>query len=454
MRQYRPHLRVSTSALPVVMAIISACSPGLAQSDARLGTVYYQVLYTDKRLSDLPRVPDTSKGIRSVLRIARIGTANSGARGSEILSTERRPLRRTGADRTYRTQLAWNGRAWVGSAADRTRELAEVISTTDIRVGAARALRAGRPHPLLQSLRELQNRRAFWRLAAVDIQAKMFEHAGTPAAGKRRWDLAAVRAAERKIDRAIDQHKRALAKLRREGKLRGGAKLSDGGRAKILRPTGKVVAAEPGPKWTSAAGIVSAIDEVHVLPHRMQVWAAPPERGRRTYHVAMAHAEAGTFGAFYYVAYGDSTGDGLPDTPIARSPLARSDRPGRWTSWQFTTDAQRVFIGHAWPNVDNAVYCRRATGANWRKLSREVYVAPVFGSLPRLPAGPYVSNFRVYSVHAPAEPATRPATKPAALRSRPRAPRTVPLTSAHQAPWRGIQGCEHPRAAGTARRNG
>ena len=128
----------------------------------------------------------------------------------------------------------------------------------------------------------------------------------------------------------------------------------------------------------------------------------------------MAHAEAGTFGAFYYVAYADSTGDGLPDTPLARSPLAASERPGQWTSWRFTTDAERVFIGHAWPNVDNAVYCRRTTGANWRILSRDLYVAPVFGALPRRVAGPYVGNCRVYSVPAPAKPATQPATKPAA----------------------------------------
>jgi len=292
-------------------------------------------------------------------------------------------------------------------------QLAEVISTTNIRVGGAQAPRAGHPHPMLRSLRELQSRRAFWDLAAIDIQAKMFEHAGTPAAGERRWHLAAVRAAGRKMDRAIKQHKGALAKLAREGKLPEGVRLSDRPKARPLRPTGQVLPFKPGRKWTSAAGVVSAIDKVHVLPHRVQVWAAAPQRGRRTYHVAMAHAEAGTFGAFYYVAYADSTGDGLPDKPLARSPLARSERPGRWTSWRFTTEAARVFVGHAWANADNAIYCRRAVGANWRKLSREVYVAPVLGALPRRAAGPYVSNCRLYSVLAPVKPTTQPATKPA-----------------------------------------
>ena len=122
MRKCRPQWCVFGAALPIVVAIVSASSPGLAQSDARLGAVYYQVLYTDKRVSDLPRVPETHKGIRSVLRIARVPLADPGARAYEILSTKRRDMRHTGADRTCRTPLAWNGQAWVGSAADRTRQ--------------------------------------------------------------------------------------------------------------------------------------------------------------------------------------------------------------------------------------------------------------------------------------------------------------------------------------------
>ena len=413
MQDYRPYWHRLASVLLIAVIIICTSPSGLAQSDARLGTVYYQVLYTDRNVSDLPKIPGTDKGIRSVLRIATVGTAGPPARSREILSTERPMLRQIAVDRTYRTKLTWNGQAWVGSAADRTRQLAEVISTTDFRLGADRKPRAGRPHPLLGSLNELQNRRAFWQLAAIDIEAKMFEHAGTPTAGKKRWDLAAVGAIQRNIDRSIYQHRKTVAKLARQGKLARNFKLPDDRQVKLLRPTGKVAATELGPKWAAAAGIAKPIDEVHILPHRLQVWAIPPQTGRRTHHVTMAHAEAGTFGAFYYVAYADSTGDGLPDTPIARSALAESERPGQWTSWSFTTKAKRVFIGHTWPNVDNAVYCRRASGAEWRKLSREVYVAPILGMLPRQPAGPYVSNCRVYSVPAPIKPTTRPTTQPA-----------------------------------------
>ena len=417
MRNYRPHWRRLASALLIAVIIICASPSGLAQSDTRLGAVYYQVLHADRQLRDLPKVPDTNKGIRGVLRIATIGTARPAARRRKILSTERPLARQTTVERTCRTQLTWNGRAWVGSAADRTRQLAEVISTRVFRVGAGRKLRAGRPHPLLGSLRELQNRRAFWQLAAIDIEAKMFEHAGSPTAGKKRWDLAAVGAIQRKIDRSINLHRKALAKLARQGELGAKFKLPDDRQIRLLDPTGKVVAAELGGRWTAAAGIVKPIGEVHILPHRLQVWAAAPQSGRRTYHVTMAHAEAGTFGAFYYVAYADLTGDGLPDTPIARSALAQSERPGQWTSWSFTTEAARVFIGHAWPNADNTVYCRRASGAEWRKLSREVFVAPILGTLPHHSAGPYVSNCRVYSAPTPLKPTTQPADSTVHLRT-------------------------------------
>jgi len=415
MRNYRPHRRRLASALLVTVTIICASPSALAQSDVRLGTVYYQVLYAGRQLRDLSRIPETDKGIRSVLRIATIGTATPHVRRRKTLSTKRPMTRQNPLDRTYRTQLTWSGRAWIGSAAKRTRKLAEVMSTTDLRRGAPRELSPGRAHPLLGSLRELQNQRAFWQLAAIDIEAKMFEHAGTPTAGKKRWDLTAVGAIQRKIDRSIGQHRKALAKLAREGKLGGKFRLPDDRQTKPLEPTGKVVAAEPGGKWAAAAGIAKPIDELHILPHRLQVWAAPAQSGRRTYHVTMAHAEAGTFGAFYYIAYADLTGDGLPDTPIARSTLAQSEKPGEWTSWSFTTDAKRVFIGHAWTSAEAAVYCRRTSGAEWRKLSREVYVAPVLGTLPRHPAGSYVSNCRVYSVSAPLKPTTQPTTNPATL---------------------------------------
>jgi len=386
----------------------------MAQSRARFGEVYYQVLYTNKNVSDLSKVPQTNKNIASVLRISSISSGPNPAGGTRILSTSKKlTSEQTDVTRTWRTELKWNGQAWVGNPSERLQELARVLRTSDIRIRAERRIRRGYRHPLLRSLGELQNRRAFWNLAAIDIEAKMFEHAGTPYSGKKRWDLAAVQAIQNRIDGSIHEHRRAISKLAKRGRLGDGFKLPLAMEVRFPTPTGRVTASKLDKSWKSANGIAEPIEEVRILPHRVQVWSAGPGRGRRTYHVTMAHAEAGAFGAFYYVAYCDSDGDGLPDKPIARSPLAHAEEPGRWTAWSFTTEAENVFIGQAWPSADTTIYCRQASGSEWRNLGRQVYSSPSLGKPPGQATGPYVTNCRVYSVAAPLEPTTQPTTKPA-----------------------------------------
>ncbi|MCP4377257.1 MAG: hypothetical protein GY794_13910 [bacterium] len=400
--------------LVLLLTAIAICSSpsALAESDFQLGTVYYQVLYTNKDLRDLNKVPETAKGIQSVLRIATIGTDRPVVRRTKTLSTRGPIEKHITPNLTCRTPLDWNGRAWVGSAADRTQQLARVITTRNLGTGSKRKKRPGKCHPVLNALHDLQNKRAFWKLAAIDVEAKMFEHAGTPESGKKRWDLAAVGVIQREIDASITQHREELVILERKGKLGPNFKMPVRQRITHLKPTGKIVPTKLTGKWAVASGIAKPIDEIRILPNRVRVWATPEKTQRRTYHVSMAHAEAGTFGAFYYVAYADTSGDGLPDTQIARSPLAEANKPRQWTSWSFITEEKRVFVGHAWSCEDTAIYCRRARGAEWKNLSREVYIAPILGMLPRRTDGPRITNCRVYSVPTP-KPTTQPTTKPA-----------------------------------------
>ncbi len=404
----RQNQRSFVPAVMIAAITVLICQSSRAQSDVQLGGIYYQVQYANGSVADLPLIPDTSKGVKSVLRIATVGSEPNAPRKARILSTRTGVTSPADPGRTYRTQLMWNSQAWVGSAADRTQRFAKVLSTSDIRIRADRKVRPGRRHPLLESLHQLQNRRAFWRLAAIDVEAKMFEHAGTPHAGKKRWDLAAVQGVRRRIDDSIGRHRKALTRLNKQGKLGKRFKLKDYKPVKFGGPTGKVVVSKPEGLWKTAAGIAVAISKPSVPAHRLQVWAASIERGRRTYHVTMAHAEAGTFGAFHYVAYCDSTGDGLPDTPIARSAMALSARSGQWTAWSFTTNAERVFIGHAWHGADTAIYCRRSSGSGWRELGRHAFTAPNIETLPRRVSGPWVSNLRVYCTPAPLAPTTKP----------------------------------------------
>jgi len=400
-----------TATVLVATVVVCICPSGSAQSDLRLGSVYYQVLYADKRLADLPKVPESNKGVQSVLRIATVGSSNPSG-GVRILSTRRSISRQSSLDRTYRTQLTWDGKAWIGNPYDRVEKLAGVLSTDDLRRKVRMRPRAGRRHPLLASLYDLRNRRTFWRWAAIDVEADMFEHAGTPRAGKKRWDLAAVRNVQRRIDNSILKHEKALAKLAQEGQLGKNFKLKDPKPLKFPAPTGTVAISRLDDKWKSAVGTAKPIEPIAAPAHRQLVWAMPPERGRRTYHVTMAHAEAGALGAFYYVAYCDSTGDGRPDTPIARSAPARSERPAQWTAWSFVTRAKRVFIGHAWVNPDTAVFCTRTAGAQWRGSKLQAFIAAGLNEPPKHPVGPYIGNFRAYCVPAPLKPASHPATRP------------------------------------------
>jgi len=129
--------------------------------------------------------------------------------------------------------------------------------------------------------------------------------------------------------------------------------------------------------------------------------------------VSMAHAEAGPFGAFHYVAYADTDGDGLPDRLIGRSPLVTASAAGDWTDWQFTTDQQVVFVGNAWTNPDTTIYLDQAEsdrrGETWRGLSNDVYVSGFFGGVPswQSPFGPYLTNIRV-NVSNPFGPTNSP----------------------------------------------
>lgn len=168
------------------------------------------------------------------------------------------------------------------------------------------------------------------------------------------------------------------------------------GQSKPASPSGKVKACDSCP-IAKGDGVVERIDGRRVLPHRVQVWKLPAGTGERTYRITMEHAEAGTFGEFYYVAYADTDGDGLPDKLVAQSPVAVAELPGQWTSWTFGTSEGTVFVGNAWRNEDACVYYRRADAAekNWSGLSSEVYVSGFFGGCPKQKFRAYLTNIRV-----------------------------------------------------------
>lgn len=79
------------------------------------------------------------------------------------------------------------------------------------------------------------------------------------------------------------------------------------------------------------------------------VWEVvpPPAKGSGVV-VEMAHARVGEEGAFRFVVYADTEGDGLPDRLVAESPPQRADRPDQWSRWEFTAPGGRIFVGSRW----------------------------------------------------------------------------------------------------------
>ena len=92
--------------------------------------------------------------------------------------------------------------------------------------------------------------------------------------------------------------------------------------------------------------------------YRLWVWAVSPSarRGKRI-KVEIAHAASGKDGGFWIVAYADTDGDKEPDTEIARSDFLTASRAAAWSSCEFESEHERVFVGNTWPeDADTLLY--------------------------------------------------------------------------------------------------
>ncbi len=374
------------SVLITAVPVAASAPPAPMPPEDRAGIVYYQATFADGTVRDLNEIPKAKKGIRRVVRISRFEPA---VKGYEVLSTRHPMVKSVRPGRTVKHELAWNGKAWVGpeqrqakSFPAGTRSMRDVIRRevrkTEVILKALRGRLKQHDHAVAEAERKL---------------AKVKDVDGEPAA---KADLEKARRSRRKVLEAIEQYARQLEALKEVTEHK-----------KPERPTGRVERLQQ-PPGKSNFGVAKPITRRAVLPHRLHVWKLDPGKGRRTCTVAMAHPEAGRFGAFHYVVYADTNADGLPDKLIARSPLAQADAPGQWTKWTFTTSEPTIFVGNTWPEEHAGVYCHRAPPepANWRGLDAEVYVAPVFGVTPkrRWTRWPYFTNIRIYVNQNPDAP--------------------------------------------------
>jgi len=357
-------------AAPAVALLAAPAAPCPADEGR---TVYYQVTYADGSTRDLYAVPAGNEGIRRVLRITRI---EQGAAGYEILATGPQPLTLVNRGQTYRTDLAWNGKAWVAPGE-------EPAATSRPAAGG-----------------EAQEKLAGARAELVELAARLMEKAQSLA------DQEAKRRASAKPPEAGTLE--ALATARKE-LLSAAAAVLAAARSLSPRavradepPASGTVAPAAGAAPDGAAGIVTPTTQVAALPHRARVWKLPAADGRRTVHVSIAHPEAGAMGAFHYVAYADTDGDGRPDRLIARSPRASAEAPGAWTQWSFTTDQRDVFVGSAWSRPETSHYQVEAVRVEggwrrcWRGLSPDAYVGDETWGIPNRLLRGLLGNIHVW----------------------------------------------------------
>lgn len=354
----------------VLLSVAMLLPPAVASAQQSGPITYYQVSYEDGDLKDLSSPPTTNEGIRDVVQISRYP---ADTKGYEVLSTGRTPVTVVQAGRTVRTQLLWDGKAWSPPAPP-------AVAADRVSLDGNAAVR-------------LEIARVQTVAAKLDERVRDLDHA--IASGERAKDpnAAALASLKKQRDAALaasEQYRTQLEAL--GGLLSAGAAERPGGTVEPWQPDAFDA--------RSDLGSSKPVADTTVPPYRTQVWKLPAASGSRTYEVALAHAQAGAAGAFRYVAYADSDGDGLPDKLIALSPPAQASKAGQWTVWRLTVDQPAVFVGQTWYDASSAVYCQppgvEVPADTWRGLPAEIYVCPFYGGLPqrKMPA-PGLPNLRI-----------------------------------------------------------
>jgi len=314
-----------------VIWCVVACQPCLA-SEAGRQTIYYQATYADGRIRNLTNIPSTKEGIVRLVRTSCV----EGPPANDVISTGDDWCADVNTNQPRYQDMRWNGKAWVcptepkgpsqttRPASDQDLIRYETDRVTLI-VSNLRERLVQCDHAVAEAQRNLEK--------AGDADSKAAAKEGLAKARQRRQKI--LDSLKHYSDR-ID----ALGEISPQGKL--------------PEPTGRVrqesSADGAGNSCRAASLVVGDLES----SSRQQVWKLAAGSDRRTYRVAMAHARGGQLGAFYYVAYADTSGDGQPDTLIARSPLAMVAKPGQCTSWTFTTDHANVFVGKLWSLADMA----------------------------------------------------------------------------------------------------
>ena len=131
--------------------------------------------------------------------------------------------------------------------------------------------------------------------------------------------------------------------------------------------------------------------------HNVQVWEVLQDFTRKgEYAISIKHAVAGEVGSFYIIAWADTNDDGKPDKEIGRSDLKTASKDGEWSSWNFKSDFDRIFVGNTWKTSKEKVYYQNGGKVNgYSGLSKTVFYSRKFNGKPSQSTSPRFTNIKI-----------------------------------------------------------
>ena len=139
------------------------------------------------------------------------------------------------------------------------------------------------------------------------------------------------------------------------------------------------------------------VSRISNTDHNVQIWEVLPEFTKQgEYEIKIKHAATGEVGSFYIIAWADINNDGKPDKEISRSDLKIASEEGEWSSWNFKSDYNRIFVGNTWRSSNEKMYYQNGgTVDGYIGLSNKVYYSRVFNGQPSQSTSPRFTNIKV-----------------------------------------------------------
>ncbi len=131
--------------------------------------------------------------------------------------------------------------------------------------------------------------------------------------------------------------------------------------------------------------------------HNVQIWEVLPEFTiQGEYELKIKHAAIGEVGSFYIIAWADTNNDEKPDKEISRSDLKTASKDGEWSSWNFKSDYNRIFVGNTWSSSNEKMYYQNGgTIDGYAGLSSTVFYSRVFNGKASQSTSPRFTNIKV-----------------------------------------------------------